>query len=126
MFQYFKRTEYSHRNCHFAVRMIAAGDRGIDYLPRGAHEMAKEWPDYPDLEVEQHLVLVYDLDHILYVSRAEPELHAVLSRLLPAAKTSGLLAELVRKHYPEVFEPPINLLQRRVIPLKLDSPDELP
>lgn len=107
-------------------RMLASGDRGIDYLPRGAHEIAKEWREHPDLEVEQHLVLVYDLDHILYVSPAEPELHETLRRLLPAAKASGLIANLIRKHYPEVFAPPISLQQRRVIPLKLDDPDGVP
>ncbi|GGC76869.1 hypothetical protein [Marinobacter halophilus] len=98
--------------------MVAIGNRGIDYLPRGAYEMAKEWPQYPNLQMEQNLVLVYNKDHILYVSPKEPALHSTLSRLLPKASDSGLIRALVEKHFQAVFEPPVNLTERRVIPLQ--------
>lgn len=97
--------------------MVAIGNRGIDYLPRGAQEMAKEWRQHPNLDVEQNLVLVYDKDHVLYVSPEEVELHRTLSKLMPEASRSGLIGTLIEKHYPEVFEPPVNLSKRRVIPL---------
>lgn len=97
--------------------MVAIGNRGIDYLPRGAQEMANEWRQHPNLDVEQNLVLVYDKDHVLYVSPEEVELHRTLSKLMPEASRSGLIGTLIEKHYPEVFEPPVNLLKRRVIPL---------
>lgn len=97
--------------------MVAVGNRGIDYLPRGAQEMAREWREHPNLDVEQHLVLVYDKDHVLYVSPREIELYQTLSRLMPEASRGGLIRTLAGKHYRAVFEPPINLAERRVIPL---------
>lgn len=97
--------------------MVAFGDRGVDYLSRGAQEMASEWRQHPNLDVEQNLVLEYDGDHVLYVSPEEAELHRTLTRLMPEASRSGLIAALVEKHYPDVFEPPVNLKERRVISL---------
>lgn len=80
--------------------------------------MAKEWRHHPNLDVEQNLVLVYDKDHVLYVSPEEIELHRTLSKLMPEASRSGLIGTLVEEHYPEVFEPPVNLTERRVILLE--------
>lgn len=40
-------------------RMVASQARPIDYLPRGAHEMAHEWTQHPELEVERNLVFSY-------------------------------------------------------------------
>lgn len=103
-------------------RMVAAGGRGIDYLPRGANEIATEWPR-PGLVVEQNLALVYQKDHILYVSPQRRELYQILDRVLPDAKSSGLIRQLVRQHYAEVYQPPVSLGTRRVIDLDLpESP----
>jgi len=97
--------------------MLAYGNRGIDYLPRGAIEIAEEWQQYPKLQVEQSLALSYKDDHVLYVSPKEKALYHALNRLLPQASQSGLIQALVQKHHQEIFEPPVNLLERRVIPL---------
>lgn len=105
-------------NWRSLYRMLASGDRGVDYLPRGAHEMAEEWREHPELDVEQNLVLVYPKDHVLYVSPRKGELHRALRKLLPEAEESGLISRLVRKHFPEVFQPPVNLQERRVIRLE--------
>tara|TARA_R110002051_G_scaffold90269_1_gene158921 strand:- start:35586 stop:36368 length:783 start_codon:yes stop_codon:yes gene_type:complete len=100
-------------------QMVAARNRGMDYLPRGAHEIALEWPAHPQLQVERNLVLVYDQDHILYVSPADPDLHALLQEVLVEARDSGLIAELAADFFAAAFEPPVNMNQRRVIPLPL-------
>ncbi len=100
-------------------RMLAAGNRHIDYLPRGAQEMVREWPLHPELAVEQQLVLRYAQDHILYVSPEKPELHALLLPVMQQAFDQGLIRDPVRRHYQAVFEPPISLDQRRVIGLRL-------
>lgn len=100
-------------------RMVAAPARRIDYLPRGAHEMALEWRQYADLEVERNLVFTYAQDHILYVSPARPELHLLLQELLPQAQRTGLISRLAKAYYHQVFEPPVNLQQRRVIRLEM-------
>jgi len=97
--------------------MVAARNRGVDYLPRGAIEIAEEWQQNPRLQVEQNLTLVYKGDHVLYVSPNEKALYHALNRLLPQASQSGLIEVLVQKHHQGIFEPPVNLLERRVIPL---------
>ncbi|MEX0606326.1 MAG: hypothetical protein WD623_17115 [Marinobacter sp.] len=98
--------------------MVAIGNRGVDYLPRGALEMANEWRQHPNLDMEQNLVLVYNADHVLYVSPEHVELYRILNRLMQKASHSGLIRILVEKHYAAVFEPPVNLEKRRVIPLR--------
>ncbi|WP_322977748.1 hypothetical protein [Pseudomonas sp. C11] len=100
-------------------RMLAAPARRIDYLPRGAHEMALEWRQHDELKVEQNLVFTYAQDHILYVSPARPELHRLLQELLPQAQRKGLIKRLAKAYYHQVFEPPVNLQQRRVIRLEM-------
>lgn len=95
--------------------MLAYGNRGIDYLPRGAMEITTEWQQYPKLQVEQNLALVYSSDHVLYVSPKEKALYDTLNRLLPRASQSGLIRALIQKYYQGVFKPPINLSERRVI-----------
>ncbi|TVP91287.1 MAG: hypothetical protein EA348_04400 [Pseudomonadaceae bacterium] len=100
-------------------RMLAAGNRQIDYLPRGAQEITREWQLYPELAVEQQLLLRYAQDHILYVSPEKPELHTLLLAVMQQAYAQGMIRDLVRHHYQAVFEPPISLDQRRVIDLQL-------
>lgn len=103
-------------------RMVASQARPIDYLPRGAHEMAHEWTQHPELEVERNLVFSYAQDHILYVSPLYPELHRLLQELLPQAQRTGLIRRLARQHYRQVFEPPVSLQRRRVIHLEMAAP----
>ncbi|WP_277374766.1 hypothetical protein [Pseudomonas sp. AA-38] len=102
-------------------RMVASPARRIDYLPRGAHEMALEWKQHADLEVERNLVFTYAQDHILYVSPARPELHRLLQALLPQAQRTGLISRLAREYYHQAFEPPVSLQQRRVIRLGMPA-----
>ena len=104
-------------------QMVASQSRGMDYLPRGAHEMANEWLVHPELAVERHMVLVYDQDHILYISPTDPELHRLLQSVMHEAQQSGLIAEVAADFFAEVFEPPVNLQQRRVIRLATPEPD---
>lgn len=100
-------------------RMVAAGNRGVDYLPRGANEITEESPRYPGLAVEENLALVYRKDHILYVSPERQELYRTLNTALRQAESEGLIRELVRKHYSDVYRPPVDLDSRRVIHLEL-------
>ena len=103
-------------------RMLESADRGVTYLPRGAHEISREWWKYPELEVEQHLAFVYAQDHILYVAPQEHELQQLLSEVINQAHESGLIRKLIASHFAAVFEPPINLHQRRLILLRSDLP----
>ncbi|WP_051207872.1 hypothetical protein [Saccharospirillum impatiens] len=97
--------------------MVASGLRGVDYLPRGAHEIVREWPQQQELAVEQNLVFVYDRDHILYVTPTRPELHTLLDTVMKAAYQDGVIRDVANELFGEVYEPPVNLHQRRVITL---------
>jgi len=99
--------------------MVAAGGRGVDYLPRGAQEMAAEWREHPELAVEKNLVFVYPRDHLVFVTPREPGLHALLEKALQEAESSGLIRDLARDFYGSVYEPPVNLKERIIIPLEL-------
>ena len=99
--------------------MVASGRRGVDYLPRGANEMAVEWLQFPDLAVEQHLVFEYEKDHILYVTPTDENLHALLQEVMVRAEASGLIRQIAREFYQAVYEPPVSLGSRRVISLDL-------
>ncbi|MFY0664800.1 MAG: hypothetical protein JXQ97_09240 [Natronospirillum sp.] len=99
--------------------MVASGRRGVDYLPRGANEIALEWALFPDLAVEQHLVFEYEKDHILYVTPTDESLHALLHEVMARAEASGLIRQIAREFYQAVYEPPVSLGSRRVISLDL-------
>ena len=103
-------------------RMVESPAREVTYLPRGAHEMSREWQQHPELDVEQHLAFVYELDHILYVAPQEYELQQLLHEVLSKAQGSGLIRQLAASHFADVFQPPINLHQRRLILLRSELP----
>ncbi len=84
-------------------RMVEAGNRGVDYFSRGINEIVAEAPQYPNLDVEQNLMLVYDRDFQFFVAPGNRDLVPILTRALNQARQSGLIDRLVRKHYAEVF-----------------------
>lgn len=103
-------------------RMVASASRGLDYLPRGVHEMSEEWRLHPELDVERNLVFVYEQDHILYVSPTQPELHQLLHEAMLAARDAGLIQRLAEEHYAQVFKPPVSLQKRHPIHLRSAAP----
>lgn len=100
-------------------KMIESKSRGVDYLPRGAHEMINEMADHPTLDVEKNLLLVYQKDQILYVSPKEPRLIPILEKAMKKAQAAGLMKKLVNQYYKVAFEPPLDIDQRTVINLTL-------
>lgn len=84
-------------------RMVEAGNRGVDYFSRGINEIVAEAPQYPNLDVEQNLMLVYDRDFQFFVAPGNQQLVQLLNRALTQARQNGLIDRLVRKHYAEVF-----------------------
>lgn len=99
--------------------MVSSGKRNIDYLSRGAQEIIQEYEQYRDLVVEKNLVLVYPRDHILYVSPKNPELHRILTQVMSRAEETGLIEQVSRDFFAEVYDPPVNLDERRIIHLEL-------
>lgn len=48
--------------------MVAAANRGIDYLPRGGNEIAAEAKAHKELVIEKHLLFNYNRDMRFYLS----------------------------------------------------------
>lgn len=98
-------------------RMVAAGNRGVDYMIRGAHEAVIDIVANPDLAIEPHLLLVHDRDMRFYLQKGNTELKLILEDALAQADRSGLKKRLLA----EYLEPPLgilNLSARRRLQLK--------
>lgn len=75
--------------------MVAAGNRHVDYLPRGVIEVLEEARTHPELTVEQHLLLAYEADFIFYLNASAARYRPVLERALREAERTGLKARLL-------------------------------
>lgn len=97
--------------------MIASKDRGIDYFPRGAHEIVSEAQANPKLAIEPKLVLVYPRDLTFYLSKPNAALKPVIEAALKQAEKSGLQKKLIDEFFgPSVAS--LNLDKRVKINLK--------
>jgi len=84
--------------------MVADGTRGVDYFSRGFNEIGIEAKNHPELAIEPNLMLVYDRDFIFYVSPKMPQLVPIIESALIKAKESGLMGELIKKHWAENYD----------------------
>lgn len=84
--------------------MLAAGNRGIDYFSRGAHEIVVESPKHPELDIEKNIVLIYDRDMRYYLSKSNAQYKPIIETALKKAKENGLMDKLIRKYFSEVFD----------------------
>jgi hypothetical protein len=100
---------YKEQNANYQpiFRMLAEG-RDYNYFPRGLNEIMLESKEYPDLDVEKRLVLIYDRDHRFYLSKEGPyagsKYKAILNSALKKAQDSGLIDRLVRKYWADDFK----------------------
>jgi len=101
--------------------LVASRNRGLDYLPRGANEVARDLATHPQLVLERHLVLVYPGDHLVYLSPHNPELRPLLTRVLTQALATGVIHRWAVQTYPEAFRPELGLDSRTVLMLKRPS-----
>ncbi|WP_051677127.1 hypothetical protein [Maridesulfovibrio frigidus] len=100
-------------------KMIAHRSRGIDYFSRGFNEIVNESRANKELVIEPHLLLEYKRDFIFYLSPKFAHLRPIIEEALLEAKKSGLMDELLRKHWVNNFE--ILQPEKRTI-LKLKDP----
>nr|WP_321259531.1 hypothetical protein [uncultured Pseudodesulfovibrio sp.] len=84
--------------------MVAEESRGVDYFSRGINELNDQADLPPDLVIEPHIMLVYDRDFIFYVSPTRPKLAKILRSAIAEAKESGLIDQLIKKHWAKNFE----------------------
>ncbi|WP_020406130.1 hypothetical protein [Hahella ganghwensis] len=98
-------------------RQIASGRRGLDYFSRGVFEVVEEADQHPYLMIENNLLLIYDRDFRFYLSKKAEKYKAIVLESVLAARESGLMDRLIRKHWASAFER-LSLDHRRQILLK--------
>jgi hypothetical protein len=95
----------------------------FDLFPRGLYEIAPEFgangPRYPDLGVEQHLLLHYPFCEAFYVSRSAPRLAARLTAGLERMVTDGSFDALFARHFGKLLA---ELHLRRRVVIELENP----
>jgi hypothetical protein len=79
--------------------MVGAGNRHVDYLPRGVIEVLEEARTHPELAVEQHLLMEYPGDFAFYLSAAAASYRPIIERALKEAETTGLKARLIEEAF---------------------------
>ena len=92
-------------------KMLENHDRGIDYFSRGATEIVANARDYPELEIEPRLALVYERDFIFYLSESNAQYRGALEKALLDMKREGEIEELLQKHMGQALGA-LNLDQR--------------
>ena len=75
--------------------MVAAGNRHVDYLPRGVIEVSKEARAHPELVVEPHLLVDYPGDFGFYLTSEAASYRPIIERALREAEATGLKARLI-------------------------------
>ena len=75
--------------------MVDAGNRHVDYLPRGVIEVQDEARRHPELVVEQHLLVEYQGDLVFYLALSAAAYRPIIERALKEAEASGLKARLI-------------------------------
>lgn len=98
-------------------KMLAVGNRSIDYIPRGALEIQGDLHANPDLMIERRLVLHYDRDSIFYLTPSAANLAPLLKRGLDRLRENGRYTQLLDKHYGALSRD-LALDQRIVLPLR--------
>lgn len=79
--------------------MVAAGNRNVDYLPRGVIEVLEEARAHPELAVEQHLLLEYRADFRFYLNASDARYRPIIERALREAEATGLKARLLEESF---------------------------
>jgi hypothetical protein len=79
--------------------MVAAGNRHVDYLPRGVIEVLAEARAHPELAVEQHLLMDYPGDFAFYLASSAASYRPIIERALREAETTGLKARLMEEAF---------------------------
>lgn len=88
-------------------KMIPYG-RDYNYISRGINEIVAEQKQYPNLEIETNLLLIYDRDIRFYLSKTGKNAGAkykdVVELAIKNAEKSGLIDRLVTKYWAEDFK----------------------
>ena len=97
--------------------MVAIGNRGVDYLPRGANEIGADAQAHQMLSVEKHLVFYYNRDMRFYLSMRAARYQPILEYALKAAEASGLKRRIIDQTFGSEIKT-LDLAHRRRIQLQ--------
>ncbi|MFT4171553.1 MAG: hypothetical protein QM639_03260 [Rhodocyclaceae bacterium] len=86
-------------------RMLASGDREVDYLVRGVNEAALEIIDQSALTIEPRLLLQHDHDMRFYLSPSNAWLKPILEDALARADRNGLKRRLIARYITPSLQP---------------------
>lgn len=98
-------------------KMLGAGNRDIDYVPRGALEIIGDTRTNPGLAIEQHLLLRYERDSIFYLTPAAAHLAPTLKLGLERLRANGTYERLLEKYHGQLLRE-LNLPRRLVLDLR--------
>jgi hypothetical protein len=104
--------------------MVTIGNRGVDYLPRGANEIVAEAQAHKPLSIEKQLLFYYDRDMRFYLSAHAAAYKPMIESALKAAEASGLKRRIIEQHFGSEIKT-LNLAQRRRIQLQTQHLDDL-
>lgn len=79
--------------------MVAAGNRHVDYLPRGVIEVMSEARLHPELAVERRLLVNYRGDFGFYLAASSAKYRPIIERALREADATGLKARLIKEAF---------------------------
>jgi hypothetical protein len=108
--------EFPHR-FSLIYSMVTIGNRGVDYLPRGANEVVTEAHQHKSLSIEKHLLFYYDRDMRFYLSPRAAAYKPIVENALKAAEASGLKRRIIDQTFGSEIKA-LNLAQRRRIQLQ--------
>lgn len=97
--------------------MVAIGNRGVDYLPRGANEIVREARQHRRLSIEKHLLFAYDRDMRFYLAPQAAAYKPIVENALKAAEASGLKGRLIDRAFGAEIKS-LDLGKRRRIQLQ--------
>lgn len=95
-------------------------DGAVNYFPRGLNEIVAEAEMNPNLAIEQQLMIQYDRDFYFYLSSKYKHYQPIIEQALVAARNSGLIDELVEKHWSSTFDL-VNPAERVLIRLNMPA-----
>lgn len=102
--------------------MVMLGNRGVDYLPRGANEIVTDARSNKTLSVERNLLLYYDRDMRFYLSMHAVKYKPIIEHALQTAETTGLKRRLIDRTFGSDIKT-LDLAHRRRIRLQSPQPD---
>lgn len=98
--------------------MVAIGNRGVDYLPRGANEIVAEAQSHKSLSIEKHLLFYYNRDMRFYLPKRSARYKSVIEAALKNAEATGLKGRIIDQTFGADIRT-LGLAQRRRIQLQV-------